>query len=75
MTPAAPVSSRSASVGSQLRAKPSWVRLAAALGAGILTGLCFPPVGLGPVVEPGAHGTLRAALAHTFESRQRPLAA
>ena len=33
-----------------LRAKPSWLRLGAALGAGVLTGLCFPPVGLGPVV-------------------------
>ena len=32
------------------RAKPSWTRLGAALVAGVLTGLCFPPVGLGPVV-------------------------
>ncbi|MBV9941850.1 MAG: DNA repair protein RadA [Solirubrobacterales bacterium] len=31
--------------------------------------------GLGPVVEPGAHGTLRAALAHTFGTRQHALAA
>ncbi|HEY3671817.1 MAG TPA: apolipoprotein N-acyltransferase [Acidimicrobiia bacterium] len=41
-----PVSGRT--VG--LRAKPSWLRLGAALAAGVLTGLCFPPVGLGPVV-------------------------
>ncbi len=47
MTPAAPVSSRPATA---LRAKPSWARLGAALGAGVVTGLCFPPVGLGPVV-------------------------
>ena len=32
------------------RARPSWVRLGAALLAGVVTGLCFPPVGLGPVV-------------------------
>jgi len=47
MTPAEPVSGRTAAAS---RAKPSWTRLAAALGAGVLTGLCFPPVGLGPVV-------------------------
>lgn len=28
----------------------SWLRLGAALAAGVVTGLCFPPVGLGPVV-------------------------
>jgi apolipoprotein N-acyltransferase len=43
MTPAGPVSPRVAT-------RPSWIRLVAALGAGVLTGLCFPPVGLGPVV-------------------------
>jgi apolipoprotein N-acyltransferase len=43
VTPASPVSRRT-------RVRPSWLRLAAALGAGVLTGLCFPPVGLGPVV-------------------------
>jgi apolipoprotein N-acyltransferase len=37
-------------VSSGDRARPSWTRLAAALGAGILTGLCFPPIDLGPVV-------------------------
>src|SRR5262249_5416485 len=47
MTPAPPVSGR-ATPGS--RAKPNWTRLAAALGGGVLTGLCFPPGGLGPVV-------------------------
>lgn len=43
MTPASPVSHRSA-------ARFSWVRLGAALLAGVVTGLAFPPVGLGPVV-------------------------
>ena len=32
------------------RAHPSWPRLAAAVGAGVVTGLCFPPVDLGPLV-------------------------
>jgi apolipoprotein N-acyltransferase len=32
------------------RAHPSWPRLAAAVGAGIVTGLCFAPVDLGPLV-------------------------
>lgn len=32
------------------RPRPSWSRLVAALVAGVVTGLCFPPVGLGPVV-------------------------
>jgi DNA repair protein RadA/Sms len=31
--------------------------------------------GLGPVVEPGAHGTLRAAIAHAFGGRSGALAA
>ena len=31
-------------------ARLSWTRLGAALGAGVLTGLCFPPVDLGPLV-------------------------
>jgi apolipoprotein N-acyltransferase len=51
MTPAAPVSVQDAgrsAAGS--RAKPSWTRLGAALGAGVVTGLCFPSLGLGPVV-------------------------
>jgi apolipoprotein N-acyltransferase len=39
MTPAEPVPTR-----------PSWVRLGAAVGAGVVTGLCFPPVDLGPLV-------------------------
>ncbi|HEU5306274.1 MAG TPA: apolipoprotein N-acyltransferase [Acidimicrobiia bacterium] len=43
MTPAPPVSGHR-------RTRPSWVRLGAALVAGVVTGLCFPPVGLGPVV-------------------------
>jgi apolipoprotein N-acyltransferase len=43
MTPAAPVST-------PRRTGPSWIRVVAALLAGVLTGLCFPPVGLGPVV-------------------------
>lgn len=47
MTPAVPVSGRTAAT---LRSKPSFTRLAAALIAGVLTGLCFPPVGLGPLV-------------------------
>jgi len=37
-------------VSSAGRVRPSWARLAAALGAGILTGFCFPPLDLGPVV-------------------------
>jgi apolipoprotein N-acyltransferase len=32
------------------RAHPSWPRLGAAVGAGIVTGLCFAPVDLGPLV-------------------------
>jgi apolipoprotein N-acyltransferase len=43
VTPAAPATGRP-------RARPSWSRLAAALGAGIVTGLCFAPVDLGPLV-------------------------
>jgi apolipoprotein N-acyltransferase len=43
MTPAPPVSEPH-------RTRPSWARLATALLAGVVTGLCFPPVGLGPVV-------------------------
>jgi apolipoprotein N-acyltransferase len=30
--------------------RPTWNRVAAALGSGLLAGLCFPPVDLGPVV-------------------------
>jgi apolipoprotein N-acyltransferase len=41
--PAPPVSERR-------RVRPSWTRLGAALVAGVVTGLCFPPVGLGPLV-------------------------
>jgi apolipoprotein N-acyltransferase len=47
VTPAVPVSNR---IGTQHALRWSWIRLGAALGAGVLTGLCFPPVGLGPVV-------------------------
>jgi apolipoprotein N-acyltransferase len=43
VTPAAPAAGRA-------RARPSWPRLAAAVGAGIVTGLCFAPVDLGPLV-------------------------
>jgi apolipoprotein N-acyltransferase len=32
------------------RARPTWPRLAAAVGAGIAAGLCFAPVDLGPLV-------------------------
>jgi hypothetical protein len=39
MTSAAPVATRT-------RARPSWARVAAALGAGVVTGLCFAPVDL-----------------------------
>lgn len=31
-------------------ARLSWTRLGAALGAGVLTALCFPPIGLAPLV-------------------------
>jgi apolipoprotein N-acyltransferase len=47
VTPAVPVARRSAG---ELRSKPSWVRLGAAVLAGVVTGLCYPPFGLGPVV-------------------------
>jgi apolipoprotein N-acyltransferase len=43
VTPAGPAPGR-------VHARPSWPRLAAALGAGIVTGLCFAPVDLGPLV-------------------------
>jgi apolipoprotein N-acyltransferase len=43
VTSAAPVASRT-------RARPSWARVAAALGAGVVTGLCFAPVDLGPLI-------------------------
>src|SRR6476469_434529 len=43
MAPAAPVTDRP-------WVRWSWVRLGAALVAGVVTGLCFPPVGLAPVV-------------------------
>jgi apolipoprotein N-acyltransferase len=34
----------------RLQPRPSWARLGAALLAGVVTGLCFPPANLGPVV-------------------------
>ena len=57
MTPAAGPASR-----------PGWARLVAALGAGVVTGLCFAPVDLGPVVlvvpRAAALGVARGAPGH-----------
>jgi apolipoprotein N-acyltransferase len=42
-TPSAPVSTRT-------RTRATWGRLAAALGSGLVAGLCFPPTNFGPLV-------------------------
>jgi apolipoprotein N-acyltransferase len=47
MTPAVPASARP---DPEPRGAPSWMRLGAAVVAGVVTGLCFAPFDLGPVV-------------------------
>ena len=59
--------------------RPGWARLVAALGAGVVTGLCFAPVDLGPLVlvvpRAAALGVARARARVTRRCTASPSAA